>query len=237
MRLPQHLPGALAARRRRVRPRLRAGQDHALAARHPGGRRRHPRACRRSRRRMRPAPRSSANAGSKVRLVPRPFPQPLGRRRFTEVWRRQLRWARLRRVSFSCSSIRRSLRAASSRSPWPASLASAGAIPVSARAGAGRRLWYGAEALLAATLGWPLSWRSLALWILRDLMLPVPLARSDVRQRLRLARQRDDRRRRARDARPSARGGIGRRGLPLVSQPERLRDQVHKSGGGRRARG
>ena len=38
--------------------------------------------------------------GLKVGLVPRPFPQPLGSRRFQEVWRRQLRWARLRRVSF-----------------------------------------------------------------------------------------------------------------------------------------
>ena len=33
-------------------------------------------------------------------------------------------------------------------------------------------LWYGAEALLAATLRWPLSARSIPLWIARDLMLP-----------------------------------------------------------------
>ncbi len=39
-------------------------------------------------------------AGLKVRLVDRPFAQPLGRRSAAEVWNRQLRWARLRRASF-----------------------------------------------------------------------------------------------------------------------------------------
>ena len=36
----------------------------------------------------------------KVSLAERPFFQPLGRRRFVDVWKRQLRWARLRRGSF-----------------------------------------------------------------------------------------------------------------------------------------
>ena len=39
-------------------------------------------------------------AGLKVRLVREPFEQPLGRRSFSSVWKRQLRWARLRRSSF-----------------------------------------------------------------------------------------------------------------------------------------
>jgi ceramide glucosyltransferase len=39
-------------------------------------------------------------AGLRVHLVDAPFEQPLGRRRAGEVWARQLRWARLRRVSF-----------------------------------------------------------------------------------------------------------------------------------------
>ena len=39
-------------------------------------------------------------AGLKVRLVDRPFPQPLGHRTAAEVWHRQVRWARLRRASF-----------------------------------------------------------------------------------------------------------------------------------------
>ena len=40
------------------------------------------------------------DAGLKVRLVDRPFPQPLGYRGAADVWSRQLRWARLRRASF-----------------------------------------------------------------------------------------------------------------------------------------
>ena len=39
-------------------------------------------------------------AGLKVRLVRRPFAQPLGARRLGEVWRRQLRWSRVRRMGF-----------------------------------------------------------------------------------------------------------------------------------------
>jgi ceramide glucosyltransferase len=38
--------------------------------------------------------------GLRVRVVDRPFPQPLGQRTAAEVWRRQLRWARLRRNTF-----------------------------------------------------------------------------------------------------------------------------------------
>jgi ceramide glucosyltransferase len=39
-------------------------------------------------------------SGLRVRLVDRPFPQPLGYRAAAEVWRRQIRWARLRRDTF-----------------------------------------------------------------------------------------------------------------------------------------
>ncbi|MBB3317798.1 ceramide glucosyltransferase [Rhizobium sp. BK181] len=38
--------------------------------------------------------------GLKVHLVGGPFEQPLGRRTFREIWARQCRWARLRRVTF-----------------------------------------------------------------------------------------------------------------------------------------
>ncbi|WEX79159.1 ceramide glucosyltransferase [Sinorhizobium numidicum] len=40
------------------------------------------------------------NLGLKVHLVSSPFEQPLGTRTFREVWARQCRWARLRRVTF-----------------------------------------------------------------------------------------------------------------------------------------
>jgi len=45
------------------------------------------------------------NLGLRVRLVDAPFGQPLGRREMGEVWRRQLRWARLRRSTFKACFI------------------------------------------------------------------------------------------------------------------------------------
>ena len=40
-------------------------------------------------------------AGLSAHLVDAPFAQPLGPRRFRDVWARQLRWARLRRATFA----------------------------------------------------------------------------------------------------------------------------------------
>jgi ceramide glucosyltransferase len=109
--------------------------------------------------------------GLKARLVPRPFPQPLGKRRFIEVWRRQLRWARLRRVSFGLYFYPEIFSGGFLPMCAAGALVAVGAIPLTL-ALLFALLWYGAEALLAAALGWPLSARSLVLWIGRDLMLP-----------------------------------------------------------------
>ncbi len=40
------------------------------------------------------------SAGLKIRLVDMPFEQPLGARKALDIWSRQVRWARLRRVTF-----------------------------------------------------------------------------------------------------------------------------------------
>lgn len=48
------------------------------------------------------------NAGRKVHLVSAPFEQPLGQRQAGEIWSRQTRWARLRRVTFRNISPRKS---------------------------------------------------------------------------------------------------------------------------------
>lgn len=108
--------------------------------------------------------------GLKVRLVGA-VPQPLGRRRFLEVWQRQLRWARLRRASFGLYFYPELF----SGGFFPFCLA--GFLVAAGAAGwasmlAFAVLWYGAEMLLALALRWPLSLRSPLLWILRDLMLP-----------------------------------------------------------------
>lgn len=112
-------------------------------------------------------------AGLRVRLVDHPFAQPLGRRRLAAVWRRQLRWARLRRVTFPLFFAPEIL----TGSVFPAialavSLVSAGVAPVLPLL-AFLFAWYAAEAVLARAAGWHLSWQSPVAWVARDLMLPV----------------------------------------------------------------
>jgi ceramide glucosyltransferase len=110
-------------------------------------------------------------AGMKVRLVTRPFPQPLGRRSLGEVWRRQLRWARLRRASFKGFFLPEILSGGFLPLLGVAFLVGANALPP-LPALAGVAAWYGAESALAFALGWPLSWRAPFLAVMRDVMLP-----------------------------------------------------------------
>ncbi|MCJ2102776.1 ceramide glucosyltransferase [Methylobacterium sp. E-046] len=109
-------------------------------------------------------------AGRRVHLVASPFEQPLGRRGFAEVWARQLRWARLRRVTFPLffapeigSGV---LLPALLVAVWAGSLAGiAGAAGLVA-------LCYGAEYRLAARAGWHRSPRMLAAFLVRDALIP-----------------------------------------------------------------
>jgi ceramide glucosyltransferase len=110
--------------------------------------------------------------GRVVRVVDQPFPQPLGRRSFAGMWRRQLRWARLRRLSFPgffCVEL-----PAGGVFPFmlAGSLATEGVLPWPAVV-ALMPAWYGAEALLARAFRWPLRAGSPLFWIARDLLLPV----------------------------------------------------------------
>jgi ceramide glucosyltransferase len=110
-------------------------------------------------------------AGLRVRLVDAPFEQPLGWRSAAEVWRRQVRWARLRRTSFKAYFMPEILAGGA----WPlAAMAFAAAQSDLPLAGvpALAALWYGSEAVLAWAAGWPLSVRSPLAWALRDLLLP-----------------------------------------------------------------
>ena len=112
------------------------------------------------------------NAGLRVRLVRNPYPQPLGFRAIGDIWKRQLRWARLRRATFAPL--------------YAAELVSGGFLPLAAAAilialGAPTwpafvalfAGWYGAELLLSYRMGWPISPRIALLMIVRDLALPV----------------------------------------------------------------
>jgi ceramide glucosyltransferase len=111
--------------------------------------------------------------GLKVRLVDAPFPQPLGERRLFDVWRRQSRWARLRRVCFPAVFLPELLCGAL----WPALalafVANAVDLPVLASVTALLAVWYGAEMALARAAHWPLDAFYPLQALLRDLMLPV----------------------------------------------------------------
>jgi ceramide glucosyltransferase len=111
--------------------------------------------------------------GLNVRLVDRPFDQPLGLRSMTQVWDRQVRWARLRRATFPLFYVPEIL----SGSALPAAAAVVAAMafdfdPLLSLVGL-FSIWYGAEALLAAAAGWHMRWRSPFAWMLRDALLPV----------------------------------------------------------------
>ena len=114
------------------------------------------------------------DAGMRVRLVDCPFGQPLGRRSMGEVWKRQLRWARLRRDSFKACYALEVL--ASSLLPMLAGGIAAAAVNASPLGGAAlaATIWYGGEALLAYAARWPLSLHSPLTWLLRDALL-IPL--------------------------------------------------------------
>jgi ceramide glucosyltransferase len=113
------------------------------------------------------------NAGLKVRLVDRPFAQPLGYRSAAEVWHRQLRWARLRRASFFLYFLPEVL--SGGVLPMIAlGLAAADLdLPVASTVAIFGVLWYCAETLLAAAAGWHLSARYPFFCLARDLALPV----------------------------------------------------------------
>ncbi len=111
-------------------------------------------------------------AGNRARLVRHPWPQPLGYRAVRDIWNRQLRWARLRRVTFAPL--------------YALEIVSGGFLPLTMAAiviALGPATWpglvmlfvawYAAELVLASRLGWPISPRIALMMFVRDLTLPV----------------------------------------------------------------
>src|SRR5262249_46403285 len=109
----------------------------------------------------------------RVRLVDRPFSQPLGHRTAAEVWRRQLRWARLRRDTFRFYFVPEIAAGGLPRLGACAMFAASTDWPLAGMLIAFGAIWYGAEATLAYAANWHLSWRSPFAWVLRDLLLPI----------------------------------------------------------------
>ncbi len=92
--------------------------------------------------------------GLKVRLIDRPLAQPLGYRTASEVWNRQLRWARLRRASFFIYFVPEIFSGGVLPTIAFAILAHALGWPLALCTVAFGALWYGAEMLLAAAADW-----------------------------------------------------------------------------------
>lgn len=110
--------------------------------------------------------------GLSVRVVDRPYFQPLGRRRLAQVWHRHLRWAQLRRQSVPAL-----FATEPGTTVWVPALAAAhvGAsvgLPAVAAAAGAIAVMHATEAVLARAAGWPLSLRSPLAWLARDVMIP-----------------------------------------------------------------
>ncbi|OAP36610.1 ceramide glucosyltransferase [Sinorhizobium glycinis] len=116
--------------------------------------------------------------GLKVHLVSAPFEQPLGIRTFREVWARQCRWARLRRVTFPqffgpeilAGVVPPLLLAAIAATAAGHSLLTAAALVATAA--------YLPELVLVHRKNWHLSRWSLVAMLTRDLLLPIIWVRS-----------------------------------------------------------
>lgn len=110
-------------------------------------------------------------AGLRVVLAPHPFEQPIGRRRFAQVWQRQVRWAVIRREGFPWLYAIEPFNGAVLPVAAAAGACLAGGFPVVLAAGFAV-LWYGAEWALARVAGWPAGWRDAAVLPLRDALMP-----------------------------------------------------------------
>jgi ceramide glucosyltransferase len=111
-------------------------------------------------------------AGQRVRLAEPPFEQPLGRRTFADVWRRQVRWARLRRATFPIWHFPECATGALLPLASAAFVAAETGLPTAATVAMLASVWYGAEIALIAAARWHLPGLYPLYALLRDLMLP-----------------------------------------------------------------
>ncbi|HEV2557879.1 MAG TPA: ceramide glucosyltransferase [Microvirga sp.] len=111
-------------------------------------------------------------AGRRVHLVDAPFQQPLGRRTLAQVWHRQARWARLRRVTFPLFFAPEIFTSAILPILGGLALGLAGETGAAALLLFGAALWYAAEMGLAVKQGWFASPRLLLAFLVRDALLP-----------------------------------------------------------------
>ncbi|RWB78968.1 MAG: ceramide glucosyltransferase [Mesorhizobium sp.] len=116
--------------------------------------------------------------GLRVNLVASPFEQPLGQRSVAEIWSRQTRWARLRRVTFPLFFAPEILTGVAMPLLLAMIAAASAGVSLPTTALCVLAIAYLPECLLALAKGWYLSPRSVTAMIVRDLMLPAIWARA-----------------------------------------------------------
>ncbi|ESX93093.1 ceramide glucosyltransferase [Mesorhizobium sp. LNJC405B00] len=115
--------------------------------------------------------------GLRVNLVASPFEQPLGQRRLADIWSRQARWARLRRVTFPLFFAPEILTGVAVPLALALVAAASAGISLPATVSAVLTAAYIPECALAAAKGWHLSLRMVPAMMVRDMMLPAIWAR------------------------------------------------------------
>jgi ceramide glucosyltransferase len=108
--------------------------------------------------------------GLRVKLVDRFFEQPIADRKFSDVWARQVRWAKLRRATFPVHFAAEILTGALLPITLGAVASHSAGLPVLPLAIVHFCLWYNIEMVLARWLGWP----STTIYSMaRDVLVPV----------------------------------------------------------------
>ncbi|MET3578299.1 ceramide glucosyltransferase [Mesorhizobium robiniae] len=115
--------------------------------------------------------------GLRVNLVASPFEQPLGQRTFGEIWSRQARWARLRRVTFPLFFAPEILTGAAMPLLLALIAAASAGVSLPTTALCVLLIAYLPECMLAWSKGWYLSPRTVTAMIVRDTVLPAIWAR------------------------------------------------------------
>lgn len=115
--------------------------------------------------------------GLRVNLVAAPFEQPLGRRSLGDIWSRQARWARLRRVTFPLFFLPEILTGVAMPLALALVAADAAGFSLAVTAIAVLAAAYLPECALAWAKGWYMSPRMVAAMMVRDILLPAIWAR------------------------------------------------------------
>ncbi|MER9332033.1 ceramide glucosyltransferase [Mesorhizobium sp. M0152] len=115
--------------------------------------------------------------GLRVNLVSSPFEQPLGRRTLGEIWSRQARWARLRRVTFPLFFAPEILTGAAVPLVLALVAAASAGFSLPLTFVAVLAAFYLPECALAWGKGWHLSPRMIAAMMMRDMIVPGMWAR------------------------------------------------------------